>query len=196
MRIKAIEKSSGVCIATASSFKGLLEQAASRRVTQSNMLFVVGDTDIQVYDYAREWVGRYTWLTQLFIELGSQEYLVEAAKSRLELWKIITDSRVVEHECDVAPSLSFIIGNSLAEGVDKLIRMDKASDCKVFGPDVKRSWADARIKAIGFSRRYESRNYVLAVHEELGAVVVAPDYMIESTPGFKIKSYFQAGRSL
>jgi hypothetical protein len=196
MRIKAVEKKSGIGIASGNCINEVLEQVLLRRVAPDNLAFVVGEADILLYQFAREWTSRYDWLTQYFMRIGSQEYFVEAAKSRLKLWKTIAESRIVEDECTVAPSLATIIGRGLADDVDKLIRMDKAADCKVFGPDIKRSWAEARPKAAAFSRRHTGRNYVLAIHEDLGAIVVAPDYKIPDSPGFKIKNYFQAGRTL
>ena len=196
MKIKAIEKTSKMTVAAANSIEELIEQAVSRKVSPDNLLFVVGDVDIMSYEFAREWSGRYKWLTLYFEKMGSQEYFVAAAKCRRELWITIVRSRVVEHESVIAPPLANVIGVSLADDVEQLIRMSNSSDCKVFGPDIKRSWADARIIAIALSRRHESRNYVLAVHEDLGAIVVAPDYKIDSNPGYKIKSYFQAGRAI
>lgn len=196
MRIKVIEKSTGIGIATEDCFDRALQKAREKQVASHDMQFVIGEPDVELYEYARNWAGQYRWLVGYFKDKGAQDYFVEAARSRLELWQAISTSRIVDRECDIAPCLAAVIGEALAADVVQLIRMDRSADCQIYGPDIKRSWADAAHRAVGLSRRYNSRNFVLAVHEDLGAIVVAPDYKVAINPAYIVRDYFSMGRRL
>ena len=197
MKIKIIEKSTRIEIATENSVNKALTMARRRRVSPGNLLFVVGDPDVQLHDFSSSWASMYRWLANYLIRQSSvQEYFIEAARTRFLQWDLISRSREVTHEDASAPLLSVSIGESLAADVELLVRLNRAADSKVFGPDTKKTWSETVQRGVALSRQFPYNSYVLAIHEKLGALIVAPEQFLQGRPDFKIKKHFNVSKGL
>lgn len=196
MKIKVIEKSARDEIATESSLEKALQTARRKRLLPDNVLFVVGEPDVQIHDFSASWASLYRWLANYLIRQSAEEYFIEAAKSRLIIWDAIARSREVRHEDIVAPHLADSVGVTMAGDIQLLLRLHRGNDSVVCGPDTKSKWAEAVEKGNGLVKRFRNNNYVLAVHEVLGAIVVAPDVFFQERPGFKIKRYMRNHRTI
>lgn len=191
MKTRIVEKSSGRTIVTESNSIRAIEEALNRRVAIDDMLFVIGEPDIQMHTFASSWAKEYRQLSEYYRRRWGNDDIAEEKLLIHRRWAEIAKSRLVPHEDVIAKTLTDFVGELIASELEILLRLSSINDAAVFGPVTGNIWPHVyRSAAISAKRNPYGRTYVAAHHEKLGLLVTCPAEYLTGHLGFKIVKEF------
>lgn len=194
MKVKALEKTTRTWVTTKADFEQVYLFADKRGLLPKELLLVIGEPNVQLHNFSKQWADTYAGLLRFLWNQHAQEYVIEAARARHAIWDKITCSLEVDDEFDVAPPLAATVGVILARDVELALIIDRMIDGAIFGPDTRRSWM-AAYRYAGIRSKSFRKRYVLAIHEALGLICVAPEeYFAERHTGFIVKKVFEGAQ--
>lgn len=187
MKTVIVEKSSNREVGRGKDREAALMQAIRREVANSDMLFIYGDTDIEIYRLAAYWENKYSWLPDYLKKHDDMSMQYYRAVDRLKIWTRIKESRMTAFGQKQARPLSEIVGEELAADLELIMAMAKNRWCSLSGPGTNQNWKKAKLDVCDRTRESRGSMFVFAIHEELGILVVAPYHLIKHRPAFVVQ---------
>ena len=190
MRTIIIERSTKIEVADCSTLEKALLIAFRRQVANSDMLFVVGSTDINLHRFAISMHKEFSKLIELHRKYKKMGFKVDLAPERRDLWRRIAESREVRYGHGSAKPLSESIGTELASDVELLMRLKNHPRFRIAGIDRTCYWTEAYSQAAKLSNQYRIIKFNLLIHELLGVLVIAADDLVADSDNFVAKQSF------
>ena len=156
------------------------------------MQFVVGEPDIQMYDFASYWALEFRKLSDYYRRDWGTDDSAEEKLLIHKRWAAIAKTRLVSHEDCSAQNLSHFTGELIAAELELLLRINRKNDAALFGPVAgKVHWLQVyRSAAILAKVDKYGRTFVVAHHEKLGLLVACPAEYLTDHLGFIIAKEF------
>lgn len=188
MRTKIISRSTGETITVNRELQDALLTAIRLGVDNSDMLFIVGATNITLHKYASQNYHAFGELIVLHQKYQTTGWKVDLAPHRRDLWQRIKESRELKMSTHSTIPLSEFIGNELAQDIELLLQHKESQYVRMPGIDRQEVWKEAFSSAGLLAKRHCDLQFDILVHELLGIIVIAPSDYFAGRNSFTRKS--------